>query len=78
MFVMKIKYLICCLMVLGVMLPTVILAQGSEIEMADRMREDGKIYVVVAVLSIVFAGIVLYLISLDRKIKKLEKQQKNS
>ncbi len=32
-----------------------------------------KFYVVVAVIAVLFAGIVGYLISVDRKIKKLEK-----
>lgn len=44
------------------------------IEMADAMRQDGKIYVVVAVLGIVFIGIVGFLIYLERRVSKLEKQ----
>lgn len=44
------------------------------VEMADRMRADGKIWVVVAVIAAVFAGIVLYLIRLDRQLGKLEKE----
>ena len=43
-------------------------------EMADALRANGKIYVVVAVILTIFAGIILYLIRLDRKITKLEKQ----
>lgn len=42
--------------------------------MADVMRSNGKIYVVVAVILTIFAGIIIYLIRLDRKITKLEKQ----
>ena len=45
-----------------------------EVEMADAMRENGKIYVVVAVLCVLFVGITLYLISIDRKLGKLEKE----
>lgn len=53
-------------------------SQGSDqIEMADELFQSGKIYVVVAVLSIIFIGIVVYLIMLDRKISKLEKEIKN-
>lgn len=48
-------------------------AQRPSVEMADVMRSNGKIYVVVAVVGIIFAGIVVYLISIDRKLKKLEK-----
>lgn len=44
--------------------------------MADEMRSNGKIYVVVAVLTTIFIGIVLYLIRLDRKLSKLEKETK--
>jgi hypothetical protein len=44
-------------------------------EMADLMRSNGKIYVVVACLLIVFTCIVVYLISLDRRISKLEKSE---
>ena len=44
--------------------------------MADEMRSNGKIYVVVAVLTTIFIGIILYLMRLDRKISKLEKESK--
>jgi CcmD family protein len=49
---------------------------SNDIEMADVMRSNGKIYIVVAVLAIIFAGIVVYLINLDRKISKIEKRIK--
>ena len=39
-------------------------------------RSNDKIYVVVGILVIIFIGIVLFLISLDRKIGKLEKNDK--
>jgi hypothetical protein len=45
-------------------------------EMADMMRSNGKIYVVVGVISIIFIGIIIYLIRLDLKISKIEKKQK--
>ena len=48
----------------------------QDVEMADFMRQDGKIWVVVGVILILFTGIILYLISLDRKISKLEKNNK--
>ena len=48
-------------------------AQEDAVAMADTMRGNGKIYVVVAVIVTIFAGIILYLIRLDRKISKLEK-----
>lgn len=44
-------------------------------EMADIMRSNGKIYVVVAVLATIFVGIIGYLIYIDKKLSKLEKNQ---
>jgi CcmD family protein len=45
-------------------------------DMATEMRSNGKIYIVVAVLVTIFIGIVLYLIRLDRKLTRLEKESK--
>lgn len=50
------------------------LMKAQEIEMADQMRANGKIYVVVAVLLIILLGLLFYLISMDRKINRLEKE----
>jgi len=46
------------------------------IEMADALRSSGKIYVVVAVIVIIMAGLFIYLIRLDQKIRKFEKEIK--
>jgi len=51
-------------------------ANAQEVEMATGMRASGKIYVVVAVLATIFTGIIIYLISLDSRIKRLEKENK--
>lgn len=52
-------------------------AQDNEpVEMATGLYQSGKIYVVVIVMSLIFVGIVAYLIMLDRKISKLEKESK--
>lgn len=52
-------------------------ADQTNVEMADTLRQNGKIYVVVAVLATVLGGILIYLVSLDRKVSKLEKQLKD-
>ncbi len=44
----------------------------TTVEMADTMRSEGKIYVVVGIIMLVLAGLIVYLIMLDRKVKKLE------
>jgi CcmD family protein len=51
-------------------------AGGQKVEMADRFRADGKIYVVVFVLGTILLGLILYVVRLDRKITKLEKDIK--
>lgn len=51
---------------------------NSSVEMADAFREDGKIYVVVAVILVLLIGLFVYLVILDRKIGRLEKQYGNS
>jgi len=51
-----------------------VFAQSGDVEMADAMRSNGKIYVVVGVIAIVFTGIVIYLISIDRKVSGLKKK----
>ena len=59
--------------VFGLLFSISALAQGSEIEMADNMRSNGKIYVVVLTVLIILIGLFLFLIYLDKKISKLEK-----
>jgi len=39
------------------------------------MTDNGKIFVVIAVMLTILAGLVLYLVRLDRKISKLEKNK---
>jgi len=43
-------------------------------EMADVMRSNGKIYVVVAVIISIFIGIIFYLVRLERKMDRLERE----
>ena len=45
----------------------------DQVEMADQLRAEGKIYVVVTIILIVLAGLIFYLFLLDKKVKKLEK-----
>ncbi|GAB3199286.1 putative membrane protein [Pontibacter aydingkolensis] len=52
-------------------------APQQEVEMADTLRQDGKIYVVVIVLVTILAGMIAYLVTLDRKVTRLEKQMRD-
>jgi CcmD family protein len=50
---------------------------GDQVEMADALRSNGKIYVVVAVVIVILLGLFVYLWRLDRKISKLERDIKS-
>lgn len=62
------KYLFVILLTF---LSNILFAQ-QEIEMADTMRSNGKIYVVVAILVLILIGLISYLILIDRKVTRLE------
>lgn len=49
---------------------------NNGIDMATGLRSSGKIYVVVIGLLVIFCGLIFYLFTIDRKISKLEKKEK--
>jgi hypothetical protein len=51
-------------------------AGGKPVEMADGLRANGKIYVVIIVVVTILLGLLAYVIRLDRKISRLEKSVK--
>lgn len=51
---------------------------SAAVTMAEHMRSDGRIYVVIAVMLTILLGIVLYLFRIDRKLSRLEKQEPNN
>lgn len=51
-----------------------LVAQSATEPSADFLRSIGKIYVVVAVVVVVFLGLAIYLWSLDRRLSDLENQ----
>ena len=52
-------------------IPTLVM--GQDAEMADALRANGKIYIVVTILSVILAGIFVFLMSIDFRLRKLEK-----
>ncbi len=48
---------------------------ADKTEMAEILYQNGKIYLVVFVLATIFTGIILYLIRIERKLNKLEKNK---
>ncbi|MCF0051434.1 CcmD family protein [Dyadobacter chenwenxiniae] len=49
-------------------------AVDNGVAMADKLREDGKIWVVVAVIAVIFAGIAINMLRIDSKVSKIEKE----
>jgi len=61
---------------IGLFLLTTTYGQDEvKVDMADTMRSNGRIYVVVAVVVVILIGLILYLVRLDRKIAKMEKEK---
>ncbi len=50
---------------------------NESIEMADALRQSGKIYVVISVLVVIFVSLMVYLFLQDKKLKDLENKLKN-
>ena len=48
--------------------------ENQQVEMADQFRADGKIYVVVAVILVILAGMFFYLYTIEKKVKRLENE----
>jgi len=48
--------------------------KNTEVPMADKLREDGKIYVLTGIIMIILIGTLSYLVVIDRKVGKLEKE----
>lgn len=51
--------------------------EDFKVEMADKMRADGGIYIVISVLTIILLGIFGYLIYIDKRLGKIEEELKN-
>jgi hypothetical protein len=56
------------------LLPTIVMWAKDGDQVGDTMRSNGRIYVVVAVVLTILIGLILYIVRIDRKISKLEKQ----
>ena len=67
--VFSLLFLVCSLFC-----SSILFAQDTKPEMADVMRSNGKIYVVVAVRLTILIGLFIYVFLLDRKISRLEKE----
>ena len=67
------KFTVLLLLILS--FATAFAQQSQPVEMADVLRSSGKIYVVVTTIVIIFAGLAFYLFSIDKRLKKIEKEK---
>lgn len=67
----KITYLY---IILFTFLSNIAVSQSTESNIEQTFHESGKINVVVAVLSVIFIGIIFFLIKTNLKISKIEKE----
>jgi CcmD family protein len=67
---MKIKFTLSLLSIFSAL----IASAQEQVEMADAIRSNGKIYAVVAIILVIFFGLIAYLVVLDRKVSKIEKK----
>ena len=67
------KFTVLLLLILS--FATAFAQQSQSVEMADVLRSSGKIYVVVVTIVIIFAGLAFYLFSIDKRLKKIEKEK---
>ena len=49
----------------------------AEDSVIESMHENGKIYPVIAVIAVIFTGIIIFLIRQEKKIKQIEDQLNN-
>ena len=68
------KFIVRCLLLIVFMSTSLFSFAQDKPEMADAMRSNGKIYVVVAVCLTILLGLFLYVFLIDKKISKLEKE----
>ena len=64
------KYLIICLLNVGLTLPL----RAQNTQFGDALLNGNKLYAVIAVLAVILIGIVIFLVMLERRIGKLEKE----
>ena len=49
-------------------------ASAQNAEMADKLRSDGNIYVVIGVIGVIFLCLLLFLVYLERRLSRAEKE----
>ena len=61
-------------LLMGLLMLTSTALFAQDAQMADTLRSEGKIYVVVAIILVIFFGLIGFLLYTDRKVSNLEKR----
>lgn len=69
----KLRTIFTLLLLFCMTLP-VLAQQTAQSGIGETMRSNGRIYVVVAVIVTILVGLILYLVRLEKKIKKMERE----
>jgi len=64
------------LLLMTFLLPLLTKAQSAAPEMADEIRGNGKIYIVLACVLMVLFGMIAFLLILEKRLARIEKENK--
>lgn len=71
----KIKHVLSAIFTLTSFVALSQSATDNQPQMADEFRANGKIYVVITVIAIIFICLAAYLVYIDLKLRKLEEKK---
>lgn len=74
----RLKMKAAVLLLLCITMQQTLCAQPSGSPPVSFMESNGKIYVVVAVVVTIVLGLLIYLITLDRKVSRIEKENRTN
>ncbi len=74
----KWQSIITIILALLLSFPSMAQEMNNSVEMADILHQNGKIYLVLLVVLTIFAGVLVMLFRIERKLLQLEKKQLHS
>ncbi len=70
------RFSLIILLLVFLIVPDLFAQSATDVELADVLRRDGKIYTVVAGLTLILTALIFFLVRVDKKIFYLEKRMK--
>lgn len=68
------KFSLIIWLLVFLIVPDLFAQSATDVEMADVLRRDGKIYTVVAGLTLILTALIFFLVRVDKKISRLGKR----